>query len=96
MSRAETGLPRGLRKKIRVFCAAVLTVVLAVGCLMCGTALRSMWRYQEATTQIREIQELRTQISRVSELLQSGLVGARRTCRSAGRRGGPCPTRSTG
>lgn len=75
MSRAETGLPRGLRKKIRVFCAAVLTVVLAVGCLMCGTALRSMWRYQEATTQIREIQELRTQISRVSELLQSGLVG---------------------
>lgn len=75
MNRAETGLPRGLRKKIRAFCLTVLIIILAVGCLMCGTAVRSMWRYQEATTQIRQIQELKTEISRVSELLQSGLVG---------------------
>ena len=40
MNRAETGLPRDLRKKIRAFCLTVLIIILAVGCLMCGTAVR--------------------------------------------------------
>ena len=53
----ETGrkLPGGLRQRIRIFSSAVMLIVLAVGCLMCGTTVRSMWRYQEATTQLREI-----------------------------------------
>ena len=72
----ETGrkLPGGLRQRIRIFSSAVMLIVLAVGCLMCGTTVRSMWRYQESITQIRAIQELKSELSRVSELLQSSLV----------------------
>lgn len=75
MDKLENRLPCGLRRKIRIFCSFVLLIILGAGCLMYATAVRSMWRYQEATTQIREIQELKTEISKVSELLQSGLVG---------------------
>lgn len=75
MGKGDRGLPQGLRRKIRAFCSTVMMIVLAVGCLMCGTAIRGMWRYQEAVTQLREIRELKTEVGRVSELLQSCLVG---------------------
>lgn len=74
MSEARRKLPYGLQRRIHSFGSGVMLIIIAVGCLVCATALRSVWNYQQTMTQLTEIQQLKREISKVSELLQNHVV----------------------
>lgn len=86
MSDHREALPRGLRRQIYSYGAFIMLAILTTGCLMGIAIFRSIQTYQKAMTQLAEIYEVKTEINRISGLLQNRIVTGEENeeeCRSA-------------
>ena len=74
MNKTDRRPSKGLRHQIYVFGGSMILMILLVGGLFGMAALRSIWSYQEIMTQMTDIQQLKGQVSTVSEQVQNRVV----------------------
>ena len=74
MNKTDRRPSKGLRHRIYVFGGSMILMILLVGGLFGLAALRSIWSYQDIMTQMTDIQQLKGQVSTVSEQVQNRVV----------------------
>ena len=74
MSKIDRRPSKGLRHRIYVFGGSMVLMIILVGGLFGMAALRSIWSYQDIMTQMTDVQQLKGQVSTVSEQVQNRVV----------------------
>ena len=74
MSKRNQKPIKSLRSRIYTFGGSIVLMIVLVGTLFAVAAFRSIQSYQEIMTQLTEIQQLKAEISTVSELMQNRIV----------------------
>lgn len=74
MSRIPVKYPPSLRRRIRIFCNSMILMIVLVGGLLGLATLRSVQNYQQVMDQMAQIQQLKTEISTMGELVQNYVI----------------------
>lgn len=74
MHKRERSLPHGLRRRIYSFGAGTVLTIAAAGILLGSASLQSAWSNQKLLWQLREIGQLKMDISKMSESMQNYIL----------------------
>ena len=74
MSRVTKKHSPSLRQRIRIFCNSMILMIVLVGGLLGFATLRSVQSYQQVMNQMTQIQQLKSEISTMGELVQNHVI----------------------